>query len=115
MDKTKMSWCISGVLSPSSPHACLNSRAPWHIQAQPQLPLSRGFAGCVLFLASSAEDWLLCSASELLIVTPLCPVQNVGEVSWHALGTVATLLAGTECTPLLSRTDPCVLFVVPES
>lgn len=90
-------------------------------QAQPQLSLSHGFSGCGFILASSAKDWLFCSASEL-VFTSVCSVQNVkgggvGDTSGHALGTVATFLAGSECT--LSSSPLCrtihVGFVVPGS
>lgn len=114
MDKIKMSLCISAVLSSSSPRACLYPKPLQHIWAAvlgsvgcraPAFPQPWIFWMWGFFFASSAKDWLFCSASELLIFTCVfCTGCEGGvggdasEVSWHALGTVATLLAGSECT-----------------
>lgn len=115
MDKIKMSLCISAVLTSSSPRACLHPKPLRQIQAA-----ALGPVGCRasafpqpwifwmwgVFLASIAKDWLFSSASELLIFTCVFCTKCEGgvggdasEVSRHALGTVATLLAGSECTP----------------
>lgn len=75
-------------------------------------------------LASSAKDWLFGSASELLIFTSVCCVQNVKGGGWGAPQRShgmpwgrwpPCLLAGNApCSSPLSRADPRGFYVLPE-
>lgn len=94
----------------------LHPKPPWHVQFCWQLSLSHRFSGCVGFLgdflAASAKDWLFHSIQSCSN-SPVCSVQNeegwagdTSQLSWHTLGTVAALLAGSERTPSSSVCTP---------